>query len=118
MSTRATVHFVESGSTKPVAIIYRHWDGYPSGLGEDLKKFINTVNKRVVDKRFNDPAYLAAKWVVFDAQQMSKYTPQKEKTRLAFLSVGIVNQDPCDIEYRYIVTCHFRGKPTITCQKV
>ena len=116
MSTRATVHFCDVGQSKPTAIVYRHGDGYPEGLGADLKRFVSTLKKRVKDKRLGDASYLAAKWVVFDAQQMSKYSQQKEKTRLAFLSVGIVRRDPADIEYRYIVICD--GKPTIRCEKI
>ena len=37
MSTRATVHFKSKGCKKPEAIVYRHCDGYPEGLGSDLK---------------------------------------------------------------------------------
>jgi len=64
MSTQATVHFQENGKTE--AIIYRHTDGYPEGLGEDLQTFLNEVNK-LKDKRFDDPSYLAAKFVVWQA---------------------------------------------------
>lgn len=102
------------GESKPAAIIYRHGDGYPEGLGLDLQRFVKEVKETVDDKRFDDACYLAAKWVVWDACQMSKYTHQAKKTPLAFLSVGIVSQDPGDIEYRYRVVCD--GKPTITCE--
>lgn len=122
MSTRATIHFTNSPGVEPVAIIYRHCDGYPDGLGEDLKTFIEEVKNQTSDTRFNDPAYLAAKWVVWDANQMvdSGYGKngwkEGEPKMLDFLSVGIVNEDPDDIEYRYIVICD--GKPTIKRQKV
>lgn len=115
MSTRATIHFCNPESQKPTAIIYRHGDGYPDGLGKDLKAFIAEVRANVPDNRFNDPAYLAAKWVVWDAANMVKYahgTPHP----LNFLSVGITDRDPDDIEWRYKVVCD--GKPTITRKKV
>lgn len=122
MSTRATIHFVYPDNPKPVAIVYRHGDGYPDGLGKDLEQFIEDVKKQTNDTRFSDPAYLAAKWVVWDASQMAKVgygeggwkegTPQP----LNFLSVGIVEEDPGDIEYRYTVICD--GTPTIKHKKV
>jgi hypothetical protein len=122
MSTRATIHFCDPDSKKPVAIIYRHGDGYPEGLGEDLKKFVEDVKKQTTDTRFNDPAYLAAKWVVWDAHQMATIGygndgwKKGEPSLLNFLSVGIVDRDPDDIEYRYTVICD--GTPTIKHKKV
>lgn len=81
---------------------------YPEGLGEDLKRFIADVKAQTSDTRFNDAAYLAAKWVVWDARNMGS----DDKKPMSFLSVGIVDADPGDIEYRYTVVCD--GKPTIT----
>lgn len=123
MSTRATIHFMRPGAEKPTAIIYRHGDGYPEGLGKDLKKFVAEVKKQCADSmggmRFNDASYLAAKWVVWDAAQMAKYSVEKKGDPiqpLNFISVGIVDQDPGDIEYRYTVVCD--GKPTISHEAV
>lgn len=120
MSTRATIHFeYESGET--AAIVYRHNDGYPDGLGKDLAAFVDVVKAQTKDRRFNDPSYLAAKWVVWDADQHAytyetpDYTPKKTPM-LAFLGVGIVLSDPGDIEYRYHVRCD--GLPTITHESV
>ena len=39
MATRASIIMKEEG--KPMLAIYKHWDGYPSGLGEQLKTIIN-----------------------------------------------------------------------------
>lgn len=122
MSTRATIHFHYPGEAKPVAIVYRHSDGYPDGLGKDLKKFVKEVRENVPDNRFNDAAYLAAKWVVWDAHRMSllgygeNQRAEGKPHRLKFLSVGIMDKDPEDIEYRYKVVCD--GTPTITYKKV
>jgi len=136
MSTRATIHF-ESRRTRrwdpdtgesvtldePVveteAIIYRHSDGYPEGLGLDLVRFINEV-RQLQDTRLSDPAYLAAKWIVFDVSEyhahMTTSNEQRKANgekpyyadpvpRLDFLSIGVVMSDPGDIEYRYHVIC-------------
>lgn len=139
MSTRATLHFYDvinakkERAEKPIAIIYRHCDGYPEGLGKDLKDFVKAVQKQCQgDPRFDDAAYLAAKWVVFDALRSAKshekYTPEnlgKEidpltppKNPLDFLSVGIVDRDPTDIEYKYEITCGGSHGLKIECYSV
>lgn len=120
MSTRCTTHFQENGRT--VAIIYRHWDGYPSSAGADLLRFIDACAE-LSDARFSDPTYLAAKYVVFLA---GIFREKKAISDLDFLSVGIVQEDPEDIEYRYAVECgdrsagHMRnGKPApvVRCER-
>ena len=106
MGTRATIHFGNE------AIIYRHWDGYLKGLGNDIAEFIRLVDSSVHDKRFSDPSYLAAKWVVHDAE---RYT--EGENRLEFLSVGIVREDPGDIDYRYHVDVNHGGRlPKLTAE--
>lgn len=124
MSTRATIHFQYPKQKKPVAIVYRHGDGYPDGLGADLQAFFKEVRENVKDLRFDDPSYLAAKWIVWDAKQhaihydwSSKAGNEPKETPahfLDFLSVGVVMTDPGDIEYRYHVICD--GTPTVTCE--
>ena len=117
MSTRAAIHFEYPGSGDTEAIVYRHSDGYPDGLGQDLVRFIEEV-RTLRDTRLGDPSYLAAKWVVFDVLEhqayMAKSNADNEKIgqepyymleRLGFLGTGIVNKDPSDIEYRYHVVC-------------
>lgn len=118
MSTRATIWFHNKGAAKPEAIIYRHSDGYPEGLGADLKRFVAEVKSKLQDTRFSDPSYLAAKWVVFDADQHNGHYLDANETRhpLNFLSVGICRSDPGDIEYRYHVVCD--GNPTIWGEEV
>lgn len=112
MSTRATIHFTYAKGQKPEAIIYRHSDGYPEGLGEDLHSFIEEVKKNVQDTRFTDPSYLAAKWVVWDASRHTEYA-NGPKHPLNFLGVGVVQEDPGDIEFRYTVICD--GTMTVIC---
>lgn len=39
MATRASIIMKENG--KPMMAVYKHWDGYPDGLGKDLKTIID-----------------------------------------------------------------------------
>jgi hypothetical protein len=125
MSTRSTTHFMNSQWGKETeAIIYRHSDGYPKGHGKDLVKFLNEC-KKLADSRLDDPAYLAAKLVVFLADMFNgtyTYTSGKPKrvrakSKLDFLSVGVVMKDPGDIEYRYVIDCgkFENGLPLLRC---
>jgi len=114
MSTRACVHFMQGGKTE--AKIYRHSDGYPEGLGEDLLEFLRELKTNVTDNRFTDAGYLAAKWVVRDATFNRQYANGVPHD-LNFLGVGIVAEDPTDIEYRYEVLCDdfdANGLPKVT----
>lgn len=123
MSTRSTTHFVHALNAKPTAIVYRHSDGYPSGAGADLFEFIDRCSK-LRDSRFTDPSYLAAKYVVFLAEMFNHtydsaigdYRPNGD--RLEFISVGVCDEDPGDIEYRYVLVCDGSGPnhaPLVRC---
>jgi hypothetical protein len=125
MSTRSTTHFTYGAGRPATAIIYRHADGYPEGQGKDLLEFFHEVAETVQDTRFNDPSYLAAKLVVWLARKFAvRYERVGESGRnydqvptgyLDFISVGVVQQDPSDIEYRYIVDCStmIDGRPGV-----
>jgi hypothetical protein len=125
MSTRSTTHFQENG--QDIAIVYRHSDGYPEGAGVDLLRFIGECAK-LQDSRLSDPSYLAAKYVVFLADMFNRtmkkvngeYKYVKSKSKLEFLGVGVLMEDPGDIRYRYIVDCGniVDGKPKVTCNPV
>lgn len=103
-----------------VAMIYRHSDSYPEGAGVDLYKFLGRVGK-LDDSRFCDPSYLAAKYVVFLAEifsveydwSSSPVTTRPKSDRLDFLSVGIQNTVPSDVEFIYHLYCGV--KPKIKC---
>lgn len=112
MSTRATVHFQRDGVTE--AIVYRHSDGYPEGLGTDLIRFFSEVEAQCTNRRFSDPAYLAAKFVVWQARE---YAGREYAGRglLDFRGVGICLEDPGDIEYRYRVICQSQDRPVVIC---
>lgn len=125
MSTRCVINFCHG--KRVVAKIYRHHDGYPDtdgGVLADLTKFVTTVEAQTNDTRFSDPSYLAAKFVVWQADQNSRvydsktgaYKPGKQ---LEFLGVGILTEDPGDIDFRYFLDCSnlVNGKPTVTYEK-
>lgn len=127
MSTRCTTHFRHGKHTE--AIIYRHSDGYPDGAGVDIRRFFKRLKDHVPDNRFHDPAYLAAKYVVFLVETMRadmeefykriEETP-KAKDTLDFLSVGVCKTDPGDIEYQYVVDCSkvTEDGPSLKCYDV
>jgi hypothetical protein len=125
MSTRCTTHFVNGNNT--AAIVYRHSDGYPDGAGKDIVKFFEECCK-LRDSRIGDASYLAAKYVVFLAQMFAvdyvwngdKYNDVPRENRLDFLSVGVVMQDPRDIDYRYVVDCSNieNGHPSLKCYRI
>lgn len=129
MSTRSTTHFIDGDRT--AAIIYRHSDGYPSGHGTDLHRFFDDVEAQTQDTRFSDSSYLAAKLVVWLANEFAvdydrvdgefKRTSHFSERPLDFISVGVVREDPGDIEYRYTVDCsQFDGRrrPIVKCFEI
>jgi hypothetical protein len=128
MSTRSTTHFISGEHT--AAIIYRHSDGYPEGHGKDLDRFFDDVEAQTSDRRYTDPSYLAAKLVVWLAREFALsfdaergFVSHADTRPLDFISVGIVDSDPADIEYRYTIDCgqlndNGAGRPTVTCYEV
>ena len=125
MSTRCTTHFVYGERT--CAIVYRHSDGYPEGAGTDIYRFFDDVQSQTRDTRFSDPTYLAAKYVVWLADQFrdnfkfENGVPQKVRGNLLdFLSVGVTQEDPGDIEFRYSIYCDQtdNGVPRVTCYSI
>ena len=126
MSTRCTIHFHWGHDKEVEAIVYRHSDGYPEGILPDLQQFFADVVKQTNDTRFNDPSYLAAKYVVWQANQYARRydfeTGEYVKgAMLNFLSVGVLMQDPGDIEYRYHIHCgelDTNGYPEVTHESV
>lgn len=129
MSTRSTTHFIgHDGKTQ--AIIYRHPDGYPEGHGRDLYQFLDDVEEHASDTRFGDPSYLAAKLVVWLVTERFAFSHDWSKGGggertpnhpLDFISVGVLLEDPGDIEYRYKVRCDqlsSLGRPLIECWEV
>ena len=87
------------------AIIYCHW-----GTSEaELKDFFKEVEKQTSDTRFDDPSYLAAKFVVWKSQQLNNGNP------LDFVSLGVCQESPGDVIKTYHVDCgNGRNHPIIT----
>ena len=98
MSTRTNIHFVDAPNADGPNI-YRHCDGYPSGVLGDMERFFADVAK-LDDTCFGDPEYLASKFVVWQAAEYAR-----GDSPLNFLSVGISFRDHGDIEYVYEVVC-------------
>lgn len=102
MSTRCNIHFADKWGD--VANIYRHTDGYPdgeSGVLADLGRFFAAVEEQTAatgDTRFDDPEYLAARFVVWQASQNA--CPDGP---LSFISVGVTCTDAGDAAYIYRV---------------
>lgn len=138
MSTRCVINFGTDGEVE--AKIYRHSDGYPDGVLPDLQEFFAEVERQTSDTRFNDPCYLAAKFVAWQSRQYALTQAQATVMRqnklqdwpaanhgsvqryltehyLDFLSVGVMMENPGDIEYEYFVDCDSRGsdgRPEVT----
>jgi hypothetical protein len=141
MSTRCTIHF-GTEAYGDEAIIYRHSDGYPEsehGVPATLQRFFEAVEAQCPnDTRYNDGSYLAAKFLVYQANKYSRRSSNayvtsthlggavydESKVRmLDFLSVAPVLEDPGDIEYRYTVHCDQRddseaGRPVVTWEEL
>lgn len=79
------------------AVIYRHWDGYPSGHGRDLAKYlegVSVVNGKRLDSpetELNGPGRLAAYLV--KRLHDDKHEPDLHTTRRA-----------CGQEYEYVIS--------------
>lgn len=113
MSTRCTVWFHEvDRPADPVAIVYRHFDGYPDaadgyGMLHDLAAFFEDVAEQTNAVGY-DAGHLAAQYVVW---QSAHYNRDDDGLRrgegkggpLNFSSVYLMRGDPGDIEYRYHV---------------
>lgn len=130
MSTRSTINFgydEPDDQNGPTAKVYRHSDGYPDAVLPDLAEFFRAVREQcegtMFGTRFNDPSYLAAKYVVWQARQNTRYGQQIENEDgervygfnlepddprldpLAFGNLGIITEDPGDIEHTYWIDC-------------
>jgi len=124
MSTRCIINFCSGKQIE--AKVYRHHDGYPdghNGVLHSLQRFFAQVERDTSDTRFNDPTYLAAKYVVWQAREnavsydFSAGKPKaKRSKRLDFLGVGIVMRNPDDLAYVYRVDCRVhdeKGRPIV-----
>lgn len=119
MSTRCQIHFCEPDGT-PVARIYRHTDGHPEDILHDLTSFYEAVEAHTPDHRYDDPEYLAAKFVVWQANINAHASLSVhdggEPRMLDFLSVGVADGPHGDEAYFYRVLCSTddeQGRPIV-----
>jgi len=118
MSTRCNIRFIRYG--KVTANIYVHCDGYPNsdaGMLANLQRFFEAVEAQAGDDtRYDDPEYLAARFVVWQAGRMAEYG--KGGGPLDFIGVGVNIRDQGDIDYVYQVHCDTnlddKGRPIVT----
>lgn len=105
MATRANICVLEidlKNFTKEVLekhsslIIYNHWDGYPEGLGEILKGF---VDSEVGKGRFYDDGYFKASLVTYVADR----NRQDMIDNCDNTGFGINDYISEDIEYLYVI---------------
>jgi len=47
MGTRSIIHIKDEKTT--IATIYRQYDGYPAGMGEDIKKLLNNGQVKILN---------------------------------------------------------------------
>jgi hypothetical protein len=92
MGNRTLVRFTTpedlSNIDTPRAMIYLHWGGDASFMDSVFDEFFSAVEEQCgTDTRFTDPSYLAAKFVVWMADQQK--TSPDESSVLDFLSVGV-----------------------------
>lgn len=111
MSIGGVYRFKDEPDSEPVAYIYKHTDNYPEGKHGaivGILRFFREVECHTNDTRFDDPAYLAAKFVVFWAHEYAR-NPEKY---LNFLSVGVVGPGDWGQQYTYDIICNNEsGRP-------
>ena len=91
MSTRCQIEFRRGNVRRTV---YRHSDGYPSAVVEDLLEFL------AWSVRGSDVEYVAANFLYWSKREITKDFPRHEQ-----LGFGICGNDELhgDIEYYYVV---------------
>ena len=100
MSTRAHVAF---GFTKNFdereAMVYVHNDGHPKYMGNEFLRFFDAIQATCEDTRFDDPEYLAAKYVVW-----------RMEGRVENIGVSISREPHYSAAFLYLVVCNTNGE--------
>src|SRR5688572_1517147 len=111
MPDRTNIHFMDGDTV--AANVYLHHGG--TDVPDILNEFFDEVITNIpTDTRFDDPEYLAARFVVFMAR---KYSLRKHP--LDFLGVGVMTRDASDVQYIVTVQFYRDGiKPKITIKNV
>jgi hypothetical protein len=112
MGTRALIKIKDEGKT--IVAIYRQMDGYPSGLGAEIKKLLNDGDTRVINgyqsdklspKYFNGMGCLAA--YLIGGLKIFGYG---EISRNPIGSVYIVPPNSLNEEYTYTISTKDDGE--------
>lgn len=98
MSTRAQIGIYEDNDikAKPVSIIYRHSDGYPTGAGAVMPDLVQYVSEIVEKRGSYDAEYLGA-------QLLYKFIEGLD-CGVSGLGYGVSNELHGDIRFYYAVT--------------
>ncbi len=106
--TRTIVQF--TSENKVEAQIYVHNGGEPTSMASLLSEFFSAASL-VYDRRFDDPTYLAAKFVVWFATEKSHCGGSP----LNFVGIGVYMTIPEDVRYVYKLDCDSdRKRPGVT----
>ena len=101
MSTRSQLGFYEPGEKdlkKWIGLIYRHCDGYPTGILPDIMPFL----KKFKDVRGNDPEYQGA-WLLHELLKEHDAYMEKAGYKNGFTGFGVCHDFHGDIEYFYAI---------------
>jgi hypothetical protein len=123
MGARTLIRFVRGDGAatridKVVPMVYLHWGGPPNVMAETFDAFFSQVERDGgKDTRFNDPEYLAARFVVYAATECSD---GDDPGTLGFTGVGITASTVISAThagaFTYAVDCSGRGprlRPTV-----
>ena len=116
MGARTLVRFVRgkgaaSDISKVVPMVYLHWGGPPEIMAETFDVFFARVEQDAgLDTRFNDPEYLAARFVVFASVECGT---ADDPGTLGFTGVGVTATTALAAlqanSYTYVVDCSGNG---------
>lgn len=101
MGTRSLTHFKENGKT--IATIYRQYDGYPSGIGEDIKTALNAGNVEILNGYNRQQAPQAFNGIGCLAAYLIGYLKDK---KIGNIYVYPVDSKDCGEEYTYTIYCN------------
>lgn len=116
MSTRATIIIREKDAAgKPMDIrLYHHSDGYPEGVGADLKRYLAGYSKRV-----DNPHGISFGWSAEDIATeivqggiKTSVSLDNDDEQHSDMGYEVANCQHGDEEYGYIIDCDTK---TLTC---
>lgn len=97
MGERTSVRFLSGpASGEAEACIYIHWGGPPNEMTVVFQDFFERIEKDCdgVNYRYNDPSYLAARFVAFMAMYAYDKDDGEELLSLNINGLGVVKDEP------------------------